>query len=106
MTTQHALYDITEADRALAREYKFNPDGPHRPDVVRLLNRIFWTPVPRRPVVVCTRSHREWRLGRLSGVRGQPIEVLDEPVYTDRALAMWAVFEMRWEMITGQPLEL
>ena len=106
MNAQYPMYEITEADEDLAREFRGNPNGPHRPDVLRLVNRILWTPVEGRVVLVCTRSHREWRLARLSGVRGQPIEILEGCAYTERGQAIWAVFKMRWESITGKPLEI
>jgi hypothetical protein len=106
MSDHHPLYKITDADRALALEFKCNMEGPHRPDVLRLLNRIFWTPIKGRIVLVCIRNHREWCLGRLSGVRGEPIEVLRKTVYTDRNAAFWAAFEMRWQSISGQSLEI
>ena len=106
MTVQYPVYEITKGDEALAREFKHNPGGPHRPDVVRLINRIFWAPLQGRIVLVCTKAHREWQLGRLSGVRGKPIELLDDKVYTDRGEALWAAFELRWERITGQTLDI
>ena len=104
MIDQYPSYQITESDRALAWEFKRSPTARHRPDVVRLVNRILWAPLDGRIVLICTKSHSEWRLGRLSGVRGKTIEMLDERIYTDRAEVLWTAFELRWEIVTGQPL--
>jgi hypothetical protein len=103
MIDQYPSYEVTESDHALALEFKRRPDALHRPDVVRLVNRILWAPLNGRVVLICTKSHSEWRLGRLSGVRGKPIEMLDEKIYTDRAEALWTAFELRWRIVTGKP---
>ena len=106
MPYQPPLYEVTERDKELAREIKGNPSGPHRPDVVRLINRLFWAPMPGRIVLVCIKDYREWKLGRLSGVRGKPIELINDQTYTDRGEAEWAVLELRWETITGHSLDI
>ena len=101
MTSENGLYDISASDRELLVELKNNPEGPHRPDVMRLLSRLLWTPIEGRIVLVCTRPHTEWRLGRLSGRRNEPMEVLEEPVFTDRRDAVWAAIAQRWQAVTG-----
>ena len=75
MTATQGLYQITESDYALAAELKANLHGPHRPDVARLISHILWTPLQGRIVLVCTRKHKQWRLARLSGVRGEAIRI-------------------------------
>lgn len=106
MTATRGLYQISESDYALAAELKSNLHGPHRPDVARLISRILWTPLGGRIVMVCTRSHQCWRLARLSGVRGEAIELIDGPTYRNRDEALWGAFKMRWALITGSPLEI
>ena len=106
MTATQGLYQITESDYALAAELKANLHGPHRPDVARLISHILWTPLQGRIVLVCTRKHKQWRLARLSGVRGEAIELIEGPAYSNRDDALWGAFSMRWSLITGSSLDV
>ena len=106
MIEHRPLYHIGPSDRALAEEFKRNPLGPHRPDMLRLLSRLRWERLHGKHVLVCTERHREWTLGRVSEVRGEPIELLTDHVYHGLAEAEWAVFQIRWRNVTGQPLDL
>ena len=94
------VYHIQPSDRELARRFCDDPFAPPGPDMMRLLNRLRWQPLPGKHVVVCTKRHREWVLGRLGAHRGDPVTLLAEPVFTNRADAEWAVFKLRWEAAT------
>ena len=106
MIAHQPLYRIGPSDRALADEFRRSPLGPYRPDLLRLLSRLRWEPLHGKHVLVCTKRHREWVLGRVSAVRGEPIELLTDHVFDNRAAAEWAVFKIRWRNVTGQPLDL
>jgi branched-chain amino acid transport system permease protein len=55
-------------------------------------------------VLVCTKAHEEWVLGRLPGVRGEAVELTGE-VFQSLADAEWSVFKRRWEHHFGERLE-
>ncbi len=92
-------YEIQTQDRALAREFRDQPFGPHSPDLLRLLNRLRGGSFNGKFVLFNTRRHCEWKLARLSGSFG-PIIIDDAPVFQDRAEAEWAVFKLRWHQET------
>ena len=58
---------------------------------------------------VTTHYHGTLTNGRVfdsSMQRGEPIELLTDHVFHNRAAAEWAVFKIRWRNVTGQPLDL
>ena len=95
-----------KADLPLARAYRDRPEGPHRPDLLRLLNRLRREPPEGRHVLVCLERHRRWVLGELDGRRGTPVRLLGDQVFRSRRDAEWAVFKRRWKRVTGQDLPL
>ncbi|MEA2271176.1 MAG: hypothetical protein QOF29_1553 [bacterium] len=46
-------------------------------------------------VVICTKVEQEWRIGRLTGVRGQPPRFATDKVYTDEQEPQHDIFLMR-----------
>ena len=94
------------ADLALARAYRDRPEGPHSPDLLRLLNRLRWEATDDRHVLVCLERHRRWVLGKLTGRRGAPVRLLEDQVFTSRREAEWAVFRKRWKKLTGHDLPI
>ncbi|MGF1527943.1 MAG: N,N-dimethylformamidase, small subunit [Candidatus Competibacterales bacterium] len=48
-------------------------------------------------VVICTVPEREWRIGRLSGVRGVPPEFVNDKVYDNEHDPQHDIFLMRLE---------
>jgi hypothetical protein len=46
-------------------------------------------------VVICTKPDKEWRIGRLTGVRGQPPQFVNENVYTDENDIQHDIFLLR-----------
>ena len=99
------LYEIDpKGDLPLARAYRDRPEGPHRPDLLRLLNRLRWEPANDRHVLVCLERHRRWALGKMDGRRGAPVRLLEDQTFTSRREAEWAVFKLRWKRATGHDL--
>ncbi len=95
------MYRITAEDRQWIDEFRNRPVGPHSPGLQRVLNTLRGAPQQGKYVLVCTRPHREWVLGRLSGVRGGPVQLLRDHVFFSLAEAEWAVFRLRWKEHTG-----
>ena len=93
------------ADPRLAEEFRRDPFGRHRPELQRILHVMRGSRANGRHVLLCTRPHREWVLGRLTGSADAPIELVDEQVFTSLADAEWHVFKLRWRALTGRALE-
>jgi hypothetical protein len=89
----------------LAREFRTDPFGPRSPGLTRLLNQLRTGPMAGRHCLVCTQPHAEWRLARLSGVRGAAPTIEHNRVFHSLAEAEWAVFKLRWEAAGGPPLD-
>ena len=95
-------FDKTRLD--LAREFKANPFGEHRPDLQYLLH-IMRKPNPGRPHFVLL--PREWgETGTLALVEpgGRTPPRPTSPVVTDLAEAEWHVFKLRWAELAGEEL--
>ena len=93
-------------DLGLARAYRERPEGPHSPDLLRLLNRLRWEPIEAKHVLVCRERHRRWVIGVMDGRRGSPVQLLEDEVFTSRREAEWAVFKRRWKRVTGRELPI
>jgi len=81
--------------RKLIAEHKRDPLGRHGDALKRVLNYIRRTAPNGALVVVCTRPFKQWRIARLSGVRGQGPAFADDRTFNSEAKAMHAVFLMR-----------
>ena len=68
---------------------------PRRPVLKRVLLRMRGTPTKGKLVVICMKVDAEWRIARLSGVRGVPPEFVDDKIYTDEQEIQHDIFLMR-----------
>ena len=80
-------------------EHRRDPTGQHGDTLKRVLNYCRRAPGLPPYVIVCTRPLREWRVARLSGVRGLPPRFVDERKFGSAAKAMHAVFLLRIDEI-------
>ena len=55
---------ITPEDRAFAEEFRDNPYGPHSLRLERILGALRGGPAKDKCVLIATKPHREWVLGR------------------------------------------
>ncbi|WP_439537676.1 N,N-dimethylformamidase, small subunit [Methyloversatilis sp.] len=70
--------------------------GVHEdPLLKRVLLRMRGTSTKGKLVVICTRVDAEWRIGRLSGIRGVPPVFATDEVYTSEQDIQHAIFLMR-----------
>lgn len=90
--------------REVADEFRNKPLGHHSPSLQHVLTTFRSAPMAGKYVLIVTKPHQEWRLGRLTGVRGEAPQPVGEDVFTDRASAEWAVFRRRWEEHFGEAL--
>ena len=79
----------------LIAEHAAKPLGQHSDALERVLNYLRRAPQTGKYVLICTKPHVEWRVGVLAGVRGQPVRVLDDAVFSSEAEAYHAVFLRR-----------
>jgi hypothetical protein len=61
----------------------------------QVLFRMRAQPPAGKLVVICTKPDREWRIGRLSGIRGVPPSFVDDRVFEDEQEVQHAIFLMR-----------
>ena len=61
----------------------------------RVLIRMRAQPVRNKLVVICTKVEKEWRIGRLSGIRGVPPKFVNDKVYDDENAIQHDIFLMR-----------
>jgi hypothetical protein len=92
-------------DLPFAREFMAAPVGLHSPGLQRVLNVMRGEPLAGKYVLIEITPHQQWQLGRLTGVRGRPVPVLDN-VFTDLLTAEREVFALRWKEHVGQDLVL
>jgi branched-chain amino acid transport system permease protein len=96
---------MEKPDRGVAEEFRRSPLGHHSPNLQRVLTLFRGADMPGKYVLVCTKPHQEWVLGRLPAGRGEPVELTDA-VFDHIFDAEWEVFKRRWEHYFGERLEL
>ena len=70
--------------------------GVHEdPLLKRVLLRMRGASPKGKLIVICTKIDAEWRIGRLSGIRGVPRVFVDDTVYTSEQDIQHAFFLMR-----------
>ncbi len=70
--------------------------GVHEfPLLRRVLLRMRGASTKGKLVVICTKVDAEWRIGRLSGIRGVPPTFVNDKVYTDEQEIQHDIFLMR-----------
>jgi hypothetical protein len=65
------------------------------PLLKRVLLRMRGESMAGKLIIICTEVEKEWRIGRLSGVRGVPPEFVDDRVFTDEQEVQHEIFLMR-----------
>jgi len=97
---------IDPTRRDLVEAFNKNPQGPHSPELQRLVNALrFEMDMTGKYVVVTTKPHAEWTLAQLSGGRGKPMIMHPDQVFTSLDDAERAIFKLRWEATTGETLD-
>lgn len=69
------------------------------PLLKRVLLRMRGESMAGKLIIICTEVEKEWRIGRLSGVRGVPPEFVDDRVFTNEQDAQHAIFLMRLDKL-------
>jgi len=101
----HFAHTPVDADLELAREFKGNPHGHHSPRLQKLLNVFRGEPIEGKYVLISTKPHGEWVLGKLNG-RAKPIDIYYDRKFSSEPEGEWEVFKLRWRRHVGEDLEL
>lgn len=99
------MYDVDPTRSDLVDEFRENPYGPHSPELTLLVNRLRLGPMEERYIIVTIRRGREWAVARMPTLRGAPVELVEGAVFDDYGAAVWEVFRLRWQVVTGQELD-
>jgi hypothetical protein len=108
------MYHIKLEDRQYIEEFKKCPIGHHSPGLQRILNLFRGEAMADKYVLICTKPHKEWMLGQLTGVRGERIRMTNQvftsidrmtnQVFTSIDEAEWFVFKQRWAKYVNETL--
>lgn len=96
---------LLTADRLdLAREFRRNPYGVHSPELHAALCSLRLVNPHGKMILVCTRPNAEWVVAEL---RGTPLRAhrRNDLVFNSVEDAEWAVFKIRWRLMTGSALD-
>lgn len=98
------MYKIKDDDKIWVDEFRAKPVGKHSPGLQRVLNAMRGVRQAGKFVLVCVKPHREWAVGRLSGRRGDSVEIIPDMRFSDLKEAELAIFKLRWKEHTGADL--
>lgn len=99
------LYQVSSHDQHVVDEFQKKPIGHHSPALQRVLNVFRGEPTQDKYVLICTKPHKEWVLGQLTGERGKPVKILRNMVFESIEEAEKEVFRRRWKKYTGNDLK-
>jgi hypothetical protein len=97
------MYNIKPEDKQFIDEFKKTPIGHHSPGLQRVLNLFRGEAMAGKYVLICTKPHKEWMLGQLTGVRGERIRMTNQ-TFTSIDEAEWFVFKQRWAKYANETL--
>ncbi len=84
----------------LVEEHAARPLGQHSDELERVLNYFRRQPQAGKYVIVATSPWEEYRIGVLSGVRGQPPTILDDETFATEDEALHGIFRQRVRDLT------
>jgi branched-chain amino acid transport system permease protein len=79
----------------LIAEHRRDPRGSHSDSLKRVLNYFRRSSALTPYVVVCTQPFRQWRVARVTGIRGERPVFVDQQIMRSEAEAMHAIFLKR-----------
>lgn len=96
---------MEKPDRSLAEEFRKQPIGHHSPELERVLFLFRGQDMAGKFVLIEDEPLRKWRIGQLSGRRGDPVEIVSDTVFESIEEAEWEIFKRRWKLHFGEDLE-
>lgn len=84
-----------ESRRRLIAEHKANPIGrppkngmppvDHSQDLQTVLDKLRRAPMTGKYITICKKLHEDYRIGICSGIRGEPVEILEGSLSSEEA---------------------
>lgn len=65
--------------------HKGQPMVEHSKDLIRVLDKLRRQPMTGKMLTVCKKPHEDYRIGIVSGVRGQPVKIFEELFSSEEA---------------------
>ncbi len=65
--------------------HKGQPMVEHSKDLIRVLDKLRRQPMTGKMLTVCKKPHEDYRIGIVSGVRGQPVKIFEESFSSEEA---------------------
>jgi hypothetical protein len=84
----------------LIAEHAAKPLGQHSDLLERVLNYFRRQPQAGKYIIVATKPWEEYRIGVLSGVRGEPATILDDDSFASEDEALHGIFVRRVRELT------
>ena len=79
----------------LIAEHEAKPLGPHSDDLQRVMNYFRRQPQPGKYILVATKPWQEYRIGTLSGVRGEVVKLLGSEKFASEEAGLHGIFLQR-----------
>jgi len=102
------MYRVDPQRLDLVQEFLADPlgaaQGRHSLELRRLTYWLRRNPAAGRFVLVPVEKYRSWKLCRLTGERGTPLQEVSVGVFSSIEDAERHVFKLRWSAETGQAL--
>jgi branched-chain amino acid transport system permease protein len=86
----------------LIEEHRAKPLGQHSEALQRVLQYFRRQPQAGKYIAVMTRPWNEYKIGVLSGVRGQPATILDDEIFPSEEAVLHGIFLRRVRDLTGE----
>lgn len=81
----------------IIQEHKEHPIGQHSDDLERVLTYFRRQPVDDKYLLIETEKDEKWRIGKTTGVRGEPPEIVDNQTFESQEEAEHGLFLKRVE---------
>lgn len=65
--------------------HKGQPMVEHSKDLIRVLDKLRRQPMTGKMLTVCKKPHEDYRIGIVSGVRGQPVKIFEKSFSSEEA---------------------
>lgn len=88
---------LPRIDDELIAEHEEKPIGQHSDDLERVLTYFRRQPVEDKYLLVETEKNEEWRIGKTTGGRGEPPELVGDDTFESQEAAEHALFLKRVE---------
>lgn len=93
---------LPRIDEEIIAEHHENPIGQHSDDLERVLTYFRRQPLEDKYLLIETEKFEEWVIGKTTGVRGEPPEIVSQETYSSQKEADHALFLKRVEKLRNK----